>query len=82
MPIKKSLRLFLTPCLCLPAAGSRAHAQYSGGSGTAEDPYQVATAADLIALGETPNDHDKHLILTADIHSDPNLPRGRCLTGL
>jgi hypothetical protein len=28
-------------------------AQYSGGSGTAEDPYQIATAADLIALGET-----------------------------
>jgi len=25
-------------------------AQYSGGSGTADDPYQIATAADLIAL--------------------------------
>ena len=51
-----------------------AHAQYSGGSGTAVDPYQIATAADLIALGETPADYDKHFILTADIDLDPNLP--------
>src|SRR4030042_1507990 len=48
--------------LALPAA-----AQYSGGSGTADDPYQIATAADLIALGGTPGDYDKHFILTADI---------------
>ena len=38
------------------------------------DPYQIATAADLIALGETPDDYDKHFILTADIDLDPNLP--------
>jgi hypothetical protein len=50
------------------------HAKYSGGSGTAQDPYQIATAADLIALGETPDDYDKHFILTADIDLDPNLP--------
>ena len=37
-------------------------------------PYQIATAADLIALGETPEDYDKHFILTADIDLDPNLP--------
>ena len=48
--------------------------KYSGGSGTAKDPYQIATAADLIALGEDPNDYDKHFILTADIDLDPNLP--------
>jgi hypothetical protein len=51
-----------------------AQAQYSGGSGTGEDPYQIATAADLILLGETPEDYDKHFILTADIDLDPNLP--------
>jgi hypothetical protein len=43
------------------------YAQYSGGSGTADDPYQIATAADLIALGETPDDYDKHFKLMADI---------------
>ena len=40
---------------------------YSGGAGTAEDPYQIATPEDLIALGNEPNDYDKHFILTADI---------------
>jgi hypothetical protein len=28
---------------------STAHATYSGGSGTTEDPYWIATAADLIS---------------------------------
>jgi Galactose oxidase, central domain/Rhodanese-like domain/Kelch motif/The GLUG motif len=51
--------------------------KYVGGSGTPADPYQIATAADLIALGETPDDYDKHFILTADIDLDPNLPGGR-----
>ncbi|MBN1361352.1 MAG: hypothetical protein JW993_12210 [Sedimentisphaerales bacterium] len=49
-------------------------AQYSGGTGEPNDPYQIATAADLIALGETPEDYDKDFILTADIDLDPNLP--------
>jgi hypothetical protein len=53
---------------------STATAKYSGGSGTAQDPYQIATAADLIALGETPADYDKHFVLTADIDLDPALP--------
>ncbi|RPJ30578.1 MAG: hypothetical protein EHM35_12615, partial [Planctomycetaceae bacterium] len=53
---------------------SAAPAKYSGGTGEPNDPYQIATAADLIALGETPDDYDKHFILTADIDLDPNLP--------
>jgi hypothetical protein len=44
-----------------------AQRKYGGGSGTAEDPYQIATAEDLIALGETPEDYDKHFILVDDI---------------
>jgi hypothetical protein len=52
-----------------------AQRKYGGGSGTAEDPYQIATADDLIALGETYEDYDKHFILTDDIDLDPNLPR-------
>lgn len=55
-----------------------AQAQYSGGTGEPNNPYQIATAADLIALGETPDDYDKHFILSADIDLDPNLP-GRCV---
>jgi hypothetical protein len=53
---------------------STATAKYSGGTGEPNNPYQIATAADLIALGETPADYDKHFILTADIDLDPNLP--------
>ncbi len=51
-----------------------AYAKYSGGNGTAQDPYRIATAADLIALGETPPDYDKHFLLTADLDLDPSLP--------
>jgi len=69
----RALLLTLTTCLLILPA----QAQYSGGSGTAEDPYQIATAADLIALGEDPNDYDRHFILTADIDLDPNLPGGK-----
>ena len=67
--MRRLLFALATCLLVLPA-----QAQYSGGSGTADDPYQIATAADLIALGETPDDYDKHFILTADIDLDPNLP--------
>ena len=66
----RALLLTLTTCLLvLPA-----HAKYSGGTGEPNDPYQIATADDLIALGETPEDYDKHFILTADIDLDPNFP--------
>jgi hypothetical protein len=51
-----------------------AQRKYAGGSGTADDPYQIATAEDLMLLGETPEDYDKHFIMTDDIDLDPNLP--------
>ena len=55
--------------------GLPAQAQYGGGTGEPNDPYQIATADDLMLLGESPEDCDKHFILTADIDLDPNLPR-------
>ncbi|MEW6404796.1 MAG: hypothetical protein AB1649_23615 [Chloroflexota bacterium] len=51
-----------------------AYAKYSGGTGEPNNPYQIATAEDLIALGESTEDYDKHFILTADIDLDTNLP--------
>ena len=60
--------------ILISLAALPAQAKYSGGSGTAQDPYSIATAADLIALGETPADYDKHFVLTADIDLDPKLP--------
>ena len=49
-------------------------AKYSGGRGVPDNPYQIATAEDLMRLGESPEDYDKHFILIADIDLDPNLP--------
>ena len=42
-------------------------AKYGGGSGLPADPYQIATAEDLVTLGNTPGDWDKHFVLTKDI---------------
>jgi hypothetical protein len=68
-------RVPLLIAVCL--VGIPAQAKYGGGSGTAEDPYQIATAEDLMLLGESPEDYDKHFILTDDIDLDPNLPDGK-----
>ena len=43
-------------------------AKYSGGSGTAGDPYKIGTPADLLALGTNTGDYDANFILTADIN--------------
>jgi parallel beta-helix repeat protein len=40
---------------------------YSGGSGMPEQPYQIATKADLLALAETAEDYNKCFVLTADV---------------
>ncbi|MBN1125950.1 MAG: hypothetical protein JXA82_13155 [Sedimentisphaerales bacterium] len=56
----------LIVALCLPFTQLGA-ATYSGGMGTAEDPYQIATAEDLITFGQTVEDYDKHFVLTTDI---------------
>jgi len=68
--ITRTITLLITIfSLSLPA-----YAQYSGGTGEPNDPYQIATAEDLMLLGESPEDYDKHFILTADIDLDLNLP--------
>jgi len=40
---------------------------YSGGTGEPDNPYLIATADDLNAIGADPNDWDKHFRLVADI---------------
>ena len=78
MKVERTWRtISLLAALSVALIASTTSAQYSGGSGTADDPYQITTAADLIALGETPDDYDKHFILTADIDLDPSLPGGK-----
>ena len=58
--------------VCLICTATQA--KYSGGTGEPNDPYQIATAEDLILLGKSLKDYDKHFILTVDIDLDPNLP--------
>ena len=47
--------------------GSLASARYAGGTGTASDPFVIATAAHLNEIGTYPDDWDKHFILINDI---------------
>ena len=44
-----------------------ARAKYGGGTGEPNDPYLIATAEQMNAIGAEPNDWDKHFRLTADI---------------
>ncbi len=69
-------RLALTVVLSLTYVTSTAWA-YSGGTGEPNDPYQIATAQDLIELGNEPGDYNNFFVLTADIDLDPNLPGGQ-----
>jgi hypothetical protein len=57
--------LSLTAIITLAAGSALA---YSGGSGTAGVPYQIATNADLLALAANTADYGKCFILTADIN--------------
>ncbi len=75
-PVLGTTSIALLVAFCLILTNSTLWA-YSGGTGEPNDPYQIATAADLIELGNDPNNYDKHFILTADIDLDPNLPGGQ-----
>ncbi len=44
-----------------------AQAQYGGGTGEPNDPYQIYTAEQMNAIGANANDWDKHFKLMADI---------------
>lgn len=50
---------------------------FQGGSGTPDDPYQIATAQQLTAIGDDPNLLSMSFILVEDLDLDPNLPGGR-----
>jgi len=50
--------------------------KYSGGTGDPNNPYKIATAEDLMLLGESPEDYDKHFIMIDDIDLHPHQPSG------
>jgi hypothetical protein len=50
---------------------------FAGGTGEPNDPYQLATAEQLVSIGSDAKLLNKHFVLVADIDLDPNLPGGR-----
>lgn len=41
---------------------------YSGGDGSVDNPYRIATAADMQAIGANQDDWNTHFLLTADVN--------------
>ena len=66
MKTRTTFILSLTAIITL-AAGS-AFGAYSGGTGEPNNPYQIATKADLLALAADTGDYGKCFILTADVN--------------
>lgn len=50
---------------------------FAGGTGQPNDPFQIATAEQLISIGSDPNLLQSHFVLLNDIDLDPNLPGGQ-----
>jgi hypothetical protein len=54
--------------LIIAAASSITNAKYSGGSGTDNDPYLIATAEDMNQIGQDQNDWNKCFKMTANVN--------------
>jgi len=63
--------------VCLMLQSSALSVEFAGGTGEPNDPYQIATAEQLIAIDSDHNLLDKSFVLVANINLDPNLPGGR-----
>ena len=71
----------ITTALLLLTLGTAAGAiDFAGGTGDPNNPYQIATAEQLISIGSDPNLQDRHFVLVADIDMDPNLLGDEMLT--
>ena len=54
--------------LIIAVIATSASAKYSGGTGEPNTPYQIADTNDLLTLSQNTADHDKYIILIADIN--------------
>lgn len=71
--ITRAARIFMMAFVC----GLTAHVYgFAGGTGEPNDPYQVATIEDLLAIGSSEDLLTKHYVLVNDLDLDPNLPGG------
>ncbi len=62
--------------LILRLVSPAAEAKYAGGRGTQEDPYQIATADQLVSISSDPALLDKYFVLIDDIDLAPNVAGG------
>ena len=63
----RTLKFALAVCALIATLCPPTHAQYGGGTGTAQDPYLIYTAEQLNAIGAEPNHWGKDFKLEADI---------------
>ncbi len=69
---------FLATSLCVMLGSSSVLGVFfAGGTGDPNDPYQIATAQQLLSIGSNPTLLNKCFVLTADLDLDPNLPGGQ-----
>ncbi len=71
-PVRPVMAFLLILWSCAPASA----VEFAGGTGDPNNPYQIATADQLIAIGSDPTLLDKHYILIADIDLDSKVPGG------
>ena len=77
---EKFLKKGMIVITCLALQSLASSVEFAGGTGDPSDPYQIATAEQLVAVGSDPNLLDRHFVLVADIDMDPDLPSGRVFT--
>lgn len=80
-PGDSPIRGFPALILLMILAVTTQAAQFAGGTGDPNNPYQIATAEQLIAIGPDPTLLDKHYILIADIDLASGRPDGWIFSG-
>jgi len=67
----------LATILILAACDAVSAVEFAGGTGEPNDPYRIATAEQLAAIGDDRDLLTRHYVLVNDIDLDPNLPGGK-----
>ncbi|HSW01564.1 MAG TPA: GLUG motif-containing protein [Sedimentisphaerales bacterium] len=72
-------RAALAAVVLLFVSSSQA-AEFFGGAGSAADPFQIATAQQLVSIADDSTLLTRYFVLVNDIDLDPNLPGGQVFT--
>ncbi len=68
--MKTKAAFILYIAVIITVVSGNAFGAYSGGTGEPNNPYQIVTKADLLALAADTNDYSKCFILTADVNME------------